>query len=104
MRDKDNTVMETLEFLAKILGTLMLFACSLVCLWMFFSQIAITISFGLGLWIYFLGYPWIGLVVAMVGSFGGLFLHLVMVSKHIEQPSPPDSTPPDSRDLPSIPL
>ena len=96
--------MEVLEFLARIVGTLMLLACSIVCLWMFFSQIAIIISFGLGVWIYFLGYPWIGLVVAMVGSFGGLFLHLVMVSKHIEQPSPPDSTSLDPSDLPSIPL
>ena len=96
--------MEVLEFLARIVGTLMLLACSIFCLWLFFSQIAIIISFGLGVWIYFLGYPWIGLVVAMVGSFGGLILHQVIISKTLEQSSPPDSKPSDPGELPSIPL
>ena len=76
--------MDTLEFIASIVGTILAAACCLVCLWLFFAQVVTIISCGLGIWFYFTGYPWIGLVVAMVGSMGGCLIQLVFVGKYME--------------------
>ena len=79
-----SAVMDTLEFIASIVGTILAAACCLFCLWLFFAQVAVIISCGLGIWFYFTGYPWIGLVVAMVGSLGGCFIQLVFMGKYME--------------------
>ena len=63
--------MQILEFFASILGSLFLAFCAIFTLWMFLTQISLAIFSVLGIWIYFQGYPWIGLVLAIVGTLAG---------------------------------
>lgn len=73
--------MEIIEFLASIIGTLILWACALITLWLFLPQFLLAIFSIVGIWIYFQGYPWIGFVVAFVGTLGGSLLGLVITEK-----------------------
>ena len=59
--------------------------CAIFTLWMFLPQVSLVISSLLGLWIYFQGYPWIGLVVAMAGTIAGCVVSMASLgfgSKH----------------------
>lgn len=73
--------MEIIEFLASIIGILLLLACALITFWLFLPLFSLVVFSAAGIWIYFQGYPWIGFVVAFVGTFGGLLLSLVINEK-----------------------
>ena len=70
--------MQILEFLASIVGSLFLVFCAIFTLWMFLPQISFAIFGLLGLWIYFQGYPWIGLVVAIGGTIAGCMVGMTV--------------------------